>query len=111
LIILNHNLIRPDLIRDSLSQLAVLAATAVKAAVARLLFIEIALAFDAKTHTRDSLAARCWNCGFAFLTVKQAFAFRQTASGQLNGIFHTRVYLILYSPVAGPSTSHELLLK
>jgi hypothetical protein len=72
-------------------------------------FIEVALATDTKANAGDSFAAGWWNYSLAFLAVKQTFALRQAASSQFNSVFYAGVYLILYCPVSGPATGHDLL--
>jgi hypothetical protein len=41
--------------------------------------------------------------------MRQALAIRHPTPGQFYGVFHTGIYLILHSPIPGPTTSHNLL--
>jgi hypothetical protein len=68
------------------------------------------LASDTKANARDGFTASLWNNIPAFLTMGQALTIRQPTSGKFYTVFYRGVYLILHSPVTGPTNSHDMLL-
>jgi hypothetical protein len=91
--------------------LTVFAPPPIKKRLSGLLFFENRLATDTQTNTGNGFAARLRDSGLAFLTMRQALTIRQPTPGQLHGIPHTGVNLILHRPVTRPTTRHHLLLR
>jgi hypothetical protein len=99
------------LANQGLFQLAVLAAAPINARERRpLLFFQRRLTGYAQPNAGNRFAPGLWDKSVAFIAAARALSFRQPASGQLYGVAHTGIDLILDSPIAGPTTSHTLLL-
>ncbi|MFT7132303.1 MAG: hypothetical protein ACI81O_001012 [Cyclobacteriaceae bacterium] len=92
-----------------LPELTVLATTPVDATTIFVSCFQRRLASHTKTDPRHSLAPRLRNGNITFFTHSGAFASAKLVSGPLHRIRHTGIYLVLYSAVARPATSHNSL--
>lgn len=92
---------------DGLFELAVLAAATVDASNGSRASIETGLAGDAGTCTGHRQAARFGNLLSASQTEDLARARRKPGAGKPDRVADRVVYLILNSPIRGPSTRHE----
>jgi len=93
-----------------LLQLTVFAASSIVEFNPPQAFFALRLTFDAVSNTGHCAATRCRNFNPAFLAMRQAFAVRQAAFGQLDHRFHGGIYLLLHRLIAGPTDSHDSLL-
>jgi hypothetical protein len=91
-------------------QLTVFAAAPIESGGSGLPCFKLRLAADAQANSGNCLAASFRNSSLALLTVGEALALRQPASGQFDGVLYTGVYLILYASVTSPTNSHNQLL-
>ena len=70
-------------------------------------FLALELATDAQVNAGEGPAPRLRDRGLALPKKRAALTFRQPAAGQLYGVIHTGVDLLLYRPVTGPATRHN----
>lgn len=73
--------------------------------------LEFGLTPDTVSNPRHGGAARVRNNSATAHTARQALAFRQTASGQLDSRIDGGVDLVLYGPIASPTNCHDSFLS
>ena len=93
----------------ALSQLTVLAPTAVIARYRQLLLLQLGLAFDAQADTREGFAPCLKDLLFALCTLSLALALRNAVPRSIDGIRHTGVYLFLHCTLRCPANCHNIL--
>jgi hypothetical protein len=92
-----------------LAKLTIFAAAAVIPAECGIRAIVSILTGNAQANTGQGCSSRLGNSGCAFRTVAQGRALGQTALRTADPILHSRVDLILYRPVTGPTCRHASL--
>lgn len=91
-------------------QLTVFATSPIVGCIGLQPLFQLGLATDTIPDTRHRFATRLRNGSLALLTMGSAFAHRQSAFRQLDCRFHCCIYLILYRPIARPTSCHGLFL-